>query len=303
VVIVGEEHDDAVGHALQRTLVEDAMTRDRRAALSLEMLERDEQNVLDDYLDGIIDAAALIKLTHSSAREGGDNGWERWYLPIIDAAKERGARVVAANAPRRYVRLAGRSGYQALRRLPEARRRLVALPLTAADDYRQRFRDVLMEMQESDDEPESEGSVHSAGLSEEQFVSMFRSQQVWDATMARSIAEARRAGASKVIHMVGQFHSDFDGGLVKEVRRRLPARSRVLVISMQRAWPDAIREQDRDRADIIIYTGDRIEESADDHGDTGGAGDSNTAEEREDTDPDFEDADSDAGAEGSRDAR
>jgi hypothetical protein len=88
-------------------------------------------------------------------------------------------------------------------------------------------------------------------------------QLVWDATMGASIAKARRSGARKVVHIVGQFHSDFNGGTVQELRRHLP-HAHVLTITMQRDEPDALREEDRDRADIVIYTGKRPPEPPED---------------------------------------
>ena len=104
-VIVGEQHDDAIGHAVQLAVVEDVLERWPDSAVSLEMLERDEQGILDDYLDGIVAADSLASLTHSS-NWGGHGGWQRFYQSIIDAAKSADGAVVAANAPRRYVSLA-----------------------------------------------------------------------------------------------------------------------------------------------------------------------------------------------------
>lgn len=72
--------------------------------------------------------------------------------------------------------------------------------------------------------------------------------------MADSIARARRGGAAKVIHLVGQFHADFAGGTVQELRARLPG-VRVLILSMQRAEGASLRSEDRDRADVVVYTG------------------------------------------------
>jgi hypothetical protein len=85
----------------------------------------------------------------------------------------------------------------------------------------------------------------------------FRSQLLWDSTMADSIARALRTPrTTKVIHLVGQFHSDFSGGTVKELRARRPI-ARVLTVSMQRRDGDALHERDEGRADIIIHTGRR----------------------------------------------
>jgi len=93
-------------------------------------------------------------------------------------------------------------------------------------------------------------NVHS--LSDEDIESYFRAQQVWDATMAGSIVRASFRH-DKVVHVVGRFHSDFDGGLVQRVRARKPW-AKVLTISLQPENSDRLREEDRGRADVIVYT-------------------------------------------------
>ncbi|UCD74794.1 MAG: ChaN family lipoprotein [Phycisphaerales bacterium] len=363
VIIIGEQHDDAVGHAVQRAVVEDVMARFDRSALSVEMLERDEQIVVDDYLEGLIDAETLAKLTHSEGWGGGDGSWEDWYQPIIDAARDAGGDVVAANAPRRYVKLARMRGYGVLADLPPHRRKLADRPRRMlGGQYRQRFFDLMMEqMEEAAKEaempaaegeepadaphamPEAPAGMPPAGMppsgmpptaeeapeepaaptrmvaepdaakeaapddvmppphpgarpadamppadadasdengdksdedaaedAEEEMPRqmpllhggpdliemLYRSQLVWDTTMAGSIAKARQQGARKVIHLVGQFHCDFEGGTVQQLRKFRPF-DRILVISMQRAEPSELREEDLGRADIIIYTGER----------------------------------------------
>ena len=51
------------------------------------------------------------------------------YRPMVEVAKQEGLPVICANAPRRYVSLAGRSGREALEQLPqEARQWLAPLP-------------------------------------------------------------------------------------------------------------------------------------------------------------------------------
>jgi uncharacterized iron-regulated protein len=268
VVIVGEQHDGAVGHAFQRALVEDVARRWPDSTLTLEMLERDDQQLIDDYAEQIIDADAFATLTHSKGWGGGTNSWFEWYQPIIDAALDRssnrsGMRVIGANAPRRYVRLARTDGYDRITQLPKGRRKLVELPKGEAPArYWQRFQDVMTEASESDDPKAAAG--HGGAMTMERLVNGFRSQRVWDATMGDSIARAKKSGAEKVIHLVGQFHSDFEGGTVHEVRLRLP-NARILNISMQREDATTLRAEDRDRADVVIYTGARKEsEEADD---------------------------------------
>lgn len=288
VVIIGEQHNDAIGHAMQLAIVEDVVARcpGRCCALSMEMLERDEQELVDDYLEGIVDSKTFAKETFSESWAG-EGSWFKWYQPIIDAAEQYGARVIAANAPRRYVRLARTDDYDRLRSLPAHRRALFALPLPANDAaYRRRFFEIMSEGDGSATRPASQPATaasqpsvvpegggakpqattapgsdggHGAGeMTRTQMEATYRSQSIWDATMADSIARARRDGAKKVIHLVGQFHCDFDGGLVQQLRTRRPS-DRILVVSMQADDATALRGEDRGRADVVVYTGKHAE--------------------------------------------
>jgi uncharacterized iron-regulated protein len=255
VIMMGEEHDDAVGHAVQLAMMEDVASRLPGAALSMEMLERDEQRLVDDYLEGIIDAGDLAKLTHSE-KWAGEDSWKNWYQPVIDAAKAGGGRVIAANAPRRYVQLARRAGFDRVRALPRDRRQFVELPRGSLDTpYRRRFVNLMREMSADDDDEEA-ASAHQvdAAMAE----SLFRSQITWDATMADSIHEALKDGATKVVHLVGRFHIEREGGTVEQLRRRRPG-ARILTIVMSKDDALALREEDRGLADIVIYTGKRVE--------------------------------------------
>ena len=61
-------------------------------------------------------------------------------------------------------------------------------------------------------------------------------------------------GAKKIIHLVGQFHSDFEGGTVAQLKARWPG-VKLLVISLQRENPASLLDDDAGRADVVVYTG------------------------------------------------
>ena len=277
VIILGEQHDDGVAHATQLAIVQDVAARNAGSgkpfgALSLEMLERDDQAVTDDYLEGIVDAEGLAKLT-GSADWAGPGTWKKWYQPTIDAAASAGWHIVAANSPRRYLRIARTDGYARLESLPPSRRALFDIPKTWPLEYRQRFIDVMAGTDDDDEDEESTAAPTTTApasppasqpatrpsphgpMKPEDIDPALRSQLLWDATMADSIAKARRSGARPVIHLVGQFHSDFSGGTVQETRARLGDDARIITVSMQRRETDALLERDRNRADFVIYTG------------------------------------------------
>lgn len=273
IIIIGEQHDDAVGHEVQRAIADDVLTRRPGSAISMEMLTRDHQIFVDDYLDGIISEERFVRLA-GVMDWGGKGMWHEWYQPIIDVAKAHEARVIAANAPRRYVRLARTQGYGSLRALPRERRALFDLPRDhTGSDYHARFFEVMHTMAAGPDDDDDENDDDNKNdepnatahhhMDHSHIEAMFRSQLVWDATMARSIVNARPRRDAKVIHLCGRFHSEYEGGTVLEIRRHRPA-ARILTISMVRAEATALRDEDIGRADIVIYTGEPEVEQSDD---------------------------------------
>lgn len=281
VIILGEQHDDPMAHATQLVLFRELNMLEPGTALSMEMLERDEQGYVDQYLAGEIGARKLASLT-KSANWGAKGGWHKWYGRIVATAKARGARVVAANAPRKYSRKAHKEGYEALKELPAEEQAYFTLaqPMHRGeyfDNFHALFAPAQKDEPEEEadsDEGEAEGEAQEEtesdasgeekaeekdddhmSMSEEKIENYYRSQLVWDATMASSIAKALQTGSKKVLHLVGRFHCDNNGGTPELVHRYAPD-ARVLVISMSPGTPEdgVLAEDDTGRADIVIYT-------------------------------------------------
>jgi uncharacterized iron-regulated protein len=247
VVLLGELHDHAVGHAIQLAIVEDVLDQFPKSLIAFEMLERDEQHKVDDYMDGIIDATVFASLTQST-NWGAKGGWAAWYQPIIDAVKDRGGFVIAANAPRRYVKLARAAGFDRIKSLPKDRRSFVDYPEELSGGrYRERF----WELGKHNEDGEEEKIDITEIDPDDPLLPMFRSQQIWDATMAQSIVDAKPSNSRKVLLLVGQFHIEYDGGIVQELRRRFPS-VKVLVISIQREMPEEEWQGTPPIADIMI---------------------------------------------------
>jgi uncharacterized iron-regulated protein len=283
IVIIGEQHDDAMGHAFQLVVMEDTLARWPRAMLSMEMLERDHQLLVDDYLEELITQEFFVQRAGIARWGGRDGAWNDWYQPIVDAAKDAGTRVIAANAPRRYVRQARLRGYPFLRTLPADRRALFTIPpRLPRNHYHDRFYEVMLAMRdhgdgdevvddfdagEGDGEGESEREHSRPPTPDAGIDAMYRSQMLWDATMAASIIRARPSRDRKVVHLVGRFHSDFEGGTVLELRRHRPA-VRIVTISMSPQDAEALQDSDLGRADIIVYTGEQFGQPEIDENDT-----------------------------------
>ena len=247
VIIMGEQHTDARGHAIQTEIIAAAGERWRELTLSLEEFDRSEQVELTSFQHGEITAAELKAVRNFVMPAVRDN-WMDWNLPKLEAARQSQASLLASNAPLKYSRLVRNVGCANLPELVPEERALFDCPSVAEDPaYKDRF---VRNLKASISRNKPAGMKP---LEEAQTDRMFRALRVWDATMAASIVAARAEGASKVLHVVGGQHSDFNGGLVQELRQRDPD-SRVLVISLMPRRAASLATGDQGRADVVIYT-------------------------------------------------
>ena len=218
-VFLGERHNDATAHALQLELMAAADTAarsaDRPLVLALEMVEADVQPVLDEYLGGLIRERDWL----AAGRPWGN--YEADYRPLVEFANSNGHRVVASNAPARYVSLVSRRGGVAvLDSLSDAAKAtLPPLPIAPPSDELAAKFTALMG-----------GMSHGAGPSVE---GMLAAQNLRDVSMAHHVARAldRQPGAL-VVHVNGSFHSENGLGIPEHLARFAPD-ARQLVVTMQ----------------------------------------------------------------------
>lgn len=216
VVLIGEYHEQPDGQCFESAFFRALVAAAPKAMSALEFFERDEQVHLDDFLAGLTDEAAFMK---ASARASGN--YSPAHRDIILASKEFARPVVAANAPRRYVRLARTKGFDFLEKLGAEQTRLFTIPKiepTAA--YRDRFLDLMA--------PKDESGVRKDVENAEQ---MFRSQTMWDATMADSVVQSLKASKGEpVVLIVGAFHVDDEGATAQFVRAGAPEAATVVIV-------------------------------------------------------------------------
>ena len=290
VVLLGETHDDPVAHRLQERIVREALAAGT-GALSLEMLGRDDAagvRRLNATADAGRPSAARVEDVLADTSLSRWAGWRRFYVPSVVAALDAGRPVVASNAPRDYVAAARTAGYGFLLGLDRRQRDLFDLPedLAAYPAYRARFEAAMtghagVDVSDPARQPQApttlpasrpaagESRMNARGpAASPVFLSMqaaatttpasdgveamYRAQLVWDATMADSILAARSRAGAPVVHLVGGFHSDFDGGLTAMLRQ---TRRKVLTVSLVPADSNRLRPEDEGRADVVIYTG------------------------------------------------
>jgi uncharacterized iron-regulated protein len=257
VILLGEVHDDAVGHRARHHLVRELAERtmpsggDGAAAgeaagaeaslvLSLEMFERDVQGVLDEYLAGLISEDHFLQ----AARP-----WENYdpdYRPYVELARERKLPLVAANPPRRYVNRVARLGSGSLDDLPpEALDWLPPLPYAPpSEQYRE---EGLRSLQGA------EGHGHGHGPSVE---NMLQAQTLWDAGMADAIARALVAHPeARVVHVAGAFHVAGGTGLPEHLEGYRPGTETLTVVAYP-VDPASGFDPDRHhgRGDFVLLT-------------------------------------------------
>lgn len=248
IILLGEVHTDAAGHSWQQSLLANLVAGNDNWLLSLEEFDRSQQADLDAYAADNINGEEL-KAVRNFVGPGVKNNWLEWNLPKLVIARDGRVPMLASNAPLKYSRMVRNSGCDSLLSLQPAERALVDCPLAVSDpEYQVRFYRALGRVSRSG---QAKGMKP---LASEQMAKMFRAQRVWDATMAESVVGARRATGRRVVHIVGSFHSDYNGGLVQELRARDPD-ARILVVSIRPGRATALPAADQGRADIMVYSG------------------------------------------------
>jgi uncharacterized iron-regulated protein len=198
VLFFGEEHNDSTCHVLEFLIFKRLTEKyPGKAALSMEMFETDCQNVLNEYLAGLIREKNFIT-------EG--RAWHNYkdYRPLIEWAKTEHIPVVAANAPARYVNMVNRLSLSSLQNLDATGKSfLPPLPIdTATGMYYNKFLEVM--------------GGHSAmgGMQ------MFQAQNLWDATMGWSITRFYKKHKDyKILQINGGFHSEEKLGAAAQLKK------------------------------------------------------------------------------------
>ena len=182
MVLFGEHHNNPIVHWLQYEATKD-LNAQRKLILGAEMFEADNQNKLNDYLTGTIDAKALDTLARLW------NNFKTDYKPLVDFAKDNTLKFIATNIPRRYASQVFRGGFEVLETLSEEEKSWIA-PLPIAYDETLPGYVKMKEMM---------GGHGGDNLP--------KAQAVKDATMGYFILENHEPN-SLFVHYNGSYHSD-----------------------------------------------------------------------------------------------
>jgi len=203
VIFIGEFHGNHASHLLQAQLQNQLFLQKPKQVLSMEQFNRDQQSIVNQYLDDEVGEAYLINEAPA---------WENYaasYRPLVSFAKQHFLPVIAANAPADTVRCIGRQGQSYLEKLTESERAMIAqTPFTEVTDYRQQFMKWIKDSSHFD-EAKAEKS--------------YLAQLTRDNTMAESILQALSDYPDhQVIHTNGAFHSNRYLGTAGALKRLRP---------------------------------------------------------------------------------
>lgn len=211
VLFFGEEHNDSVAHYLEATIFKSLHQAYPKSALSLEMFDRDVQDVMNEYLKGFIKEKHFLK----DAKV-----WHNYkdYKPMVEYAKNNSLDVICANAASRYSNLAGRKGQKALSELSlSSKKNFAPLPYdTASGAYYNKLLGLTSHAPTTHkDSVQKKASPMMMGG-----FNLVMAQSLWDATMAYSISEYLKLNkGKKIFHVNGRFHSDENSAVVSQLKK------------------------------------------------------------------------------------
>jgi len=199
VLVFGEEHNDSVGHLLEAEILGKMIQAYPSTALSLEMFSTDVQPVINEYLLALISEKNFIKEAKA---------WNNYkdYKPLIELAKAARTDVIGANVATRYSNAVTMSGLDQLKDFPESSKLfLPPLPVdTATGRYHEKFIQTL--------------GGHDMGS-----MKIYQTQNLWDASMAWSVAKYAKLNPNrKILQVNGRFHSDERSGLIAQLKKYAP---------------------------------------------------------------------------------
>lgn len=190
LIFFGELHQDSISHAWERKILSHLLKTNDSLSLGMEMLERDDQLIVNEYLQG------LITETHFKEEAKWWSNFKHDYLPLVDSMRKYNKNVIASNIPRRYASIVYRFGIEYLDSLPsDASHLMCPLPF--------KYDTTSLQFQE----------LKKMGLKGHHFKNLYLAQCIKDATMANSIAKLIHTNHT-IFHISGAFHIKWKEGIL-----------------------------------------------------------------------------------------
>jgi len=201
VVYVGETHDNPEAHRVEYEVLQALAARHPDLAVGLEMVPRDQQPLLDDWVAGRMTEKAFARRWTALWSTG-----YRAYEKVLRLCRDRRIPLLALNAPRALVHAVAKDG---LDHLSEKMRGELPDAIDTDDPYHRAKTKALF-------------SGHSKTHTPD-FDRFYPAQLLWDETMAQTGADYLKAhpGAHLLI-LAGGYHVEQGVGIPRRLFRRLP---------------------------------------------------------------------------------
>ncbi len=228
-IFFGEQHNDPIAHWLQFQILEALFEKHKSNLMAgSEMFERDNQAVINRYLNNQIDE----KKFQDSCRLW--TNFETDYKPMLDFAKLNNIPWIATNVPRKFASQVFKKGVLSLDSLTfEQKKWICPLPFpldTTLSQYAAL----------------SDGEMHMGP-------NFVRAQAIKDATMAFSIKENLNS-KSVFYHLNGAYHSDFHQGILWYLQQYNGVKldEMITISTVSQLDISALDEENKGKADFII---------------------------------------------------
>jgi len=227
IIFFGELHNNPIAHWLQLELTQE-LKKSKDLILGAEMFEADNQNELDLYLKGSIDANGLDTLVRLWTNYKTD------YKPLLDYAKKNQLPFIATNIPRRFaVAVHKKGGFKALDSLNLEEKKWVA-PLPVLFDPTVPSYAAMSEMMLG------HGSIN-----------MIKAQAIKDATMAYFILKNKQENHT-FIHYNGAYHSNNYEGILWYIQKTNPEITIGTISTVSQKNINKLEKENKGIADFII---------------------------------------------------
>jgi len=192
VVLLGEQHPDAVHHRWQLQTITQLYAHNPNIVIGFEMFPRRVQPALDAWIRGELSEHEFL------AETDWDDVWKHnadIYLPLFRFARMNRIPIIALNVDMSLIGQVSQKGWDAVAGdLKEG----VKTPRAALPDYMESLKEIFSyHSHVSEDEKQSQ----------DRFNRFVQSQLTWDAAMAQKIAEVQKMGGDPlVIGVMGSGH-------------------------------------------------------------------------------------------------
>lgn len=229
VLLFGEFHNNPIAHWLQLEIAVDLHEKGNQLSFGAEMFEADQQNTIDQYLNGQINQEEFknqMRLWPNYATD---------YQPLLEWAKDNNYSFTATNIPRPFAsKVYKEGGFKALEELSEVEKAWVAPLPIPYDPELKTYKNMLAMM----------GGEHANP-------DIVKAQASKDATMAHFILE-NRVPNTLFFHLNGSYHSNFYEGIVWYLKQYNPDLKVVTLTTVEQEDIYKLEEEFEGIADYII---------------------------------------------------